>query len=68
MAGECAEEPRDLPSLREHMHEMHGLSAAHMLPLRVLLRLHEEDHADGDPQWGGSADMSRAPGFIARRR
>jgi hypothetical protein len=63
------EPPQDLESLREHMREHHGFDAAHMLPLRVLLSLHEQDHADDpEPRWGGSPDMSRSPRFIARGR
>jgi hypothetical protein len=49
------------------MRDAHGLNSAGMLPLRVLLHLHEQDHADREPQWGGSADASRSPRFTARR-
>lgn len=66
--GSHVEEPRDLESLRAHMKEMHGFDAAHMLPERVLMHVHEKDHAEGGTDWDGSPDSSRAPGFIARRR
>lgn len=56
-----------MPSVREHMRGAHGLDTAGMLPLRVLLSVHEQDHADREPQWGGSADASRSPRFTARR-
>jgi hypothetical protein len=59
--------PTDLASLRDHMRDHHGLGVAGILPLRVLLSMHEQDHDSAEPQWGGSADASRAPGFIARR-
>ena len=49
------------------MRDAHGLGTAGMLPLRVLLSMHEQDHAGGEPQWGGSGDAARSPGFIARR-
>jgi hypothetical protein len=57
-----------LPSLREHMRDAHGLDTAGMLPLRVLLHMHEDDHA-GDPReaWHGSGDAARSPGFVAVR-
>jgi len=54
-------------SVREHMRGAHGLDAAGMLPLRVLLSMHEQDHG-GEPEWDGSADASRTPRFTARRR
>lgn len=56
-----------MASVREHMRGAHGLDAAGMLPLRVLLSMHEQDHGS-EPEWGGSADASRAPGFIAGRK
>jgi hypothetical protein len=54
-------------SVREHMHGEHDLGAAGMLPLHVLLHMHGQDHEDREQGWGGSADASRSPGFIARR-
>lgn len=39
-----------------------------MIPLRVLLHLHEADHDEREPQWHGSADASRSSEFTARRR
>lgn len=66
--GEHVEEPRDLESLRAHMRDMHGFGEAGMLPLKVLLRLHEQDHeAHAHGRWDGSPDSSRTPGFIARK-
>lgn len=57
-----------MASVREHMRAAHGLDVAGMLPLRVLLSMHEQDHDAPEQQWGGSPDASRSPGFIARRR
>lgn len=66
-APEGHEALEDLASLREHMREAHGLDAAGMLPLRVLLGMHEQDHEGAEPEWGGSPDASRSPGFVAGR-
>lgn len=38
-----------------------------MIPQRVLISLHEGDHDEREPQWHGSADASRSPGFTAMR-
>lgn len=67
MTAPHVDEPRDLPSLRAHMRDMHGLDTAGMLSLRVLLSIHGQDHGADEGAWGGSADASRSPGFIARR-
>lgn len=58
----------DPASLRAHMAGEHGFDAAGMLPLRVLLSLHDKEHAGHEDTWGGSADASRSPGFVAMRR
>lgn len=55
------EPPRDLGELRDHMRDVHNLDVAGMLPLRVLLHVHEEDHAEHPHHWSGSPDASRAP-------
>lgn len=57
-----------LSELRQHMAGTHGFDAAGIMPLRVLMHVHEKDHEDGPGQWNGSADSSGNPGFIARRR
>lgn len=47
------------------MREDHEFPEAGMIPQRVLLHLHEADHDDREPDWQGSADASRSPGFTA---
>lgn len=64
-APEGHEPLRTLEELRGHMHGVHGLDIAHMLPQRVLLSLHDKEHAE--PEWHGSPDSSRLPGFTGRR-
>ncbi len=49
------------------MREQHDFPEAGMIPQRVLLHLHEADHDPGEPDWHGSADASRSPGFTAMR-
>lgn len=46
----------------------HDFPEAGMIPLRVLLRLHEKEHDDPDQEWHGSPGSSRSPGFTAMRR
>jgi hypothetical protein len=58
---------RDLAELRAHMDGTHQLGVAGMLPLQVLMHLHENVHQD-EPEWHGSPDSSRSSGFTARRR
>jgi len=57
---------RDLAELRAHMDGTHQLGVAGMLPLHVLMHMHEEEHAE--PQWHGSPDSSRSTEFTARRK
>jgi len=57
---------RDLAELRAHMDGTHQLGVAGMLPLHVLMHLHEQEHAE--PGWHGSPDSSRSSEFTARRR
>jgi hypothetical protein len=58
---------RDLAELRAHLDGAHRLGVAGMLPMHVLMHMHEEDHSGAEPEWHGSPDSSRGPGFIARR-
>jgi hypothetical protein len=57
---------RDLAELRAHMDGAHQLGVAGMLPLHVLMHMHEQEHAE--PQWHGSPDSSRSGEFTARRK
>jgi hypothetical protein len=54
---------RSLEDLRGHMYGTHNWDVAYMLPQRVLLHLHDKEHAE--PEWHGSPDASRSPGFTA---
>lgn len=65
-APEGHEPLRSLEDLRGHMYGTHNLDVAYMLPQGVLLHLHDKEHAE--PEWHGSPDASRSPGFTARRR
>ena len=64
-APEGHEPLRDLAELRGHMNGVHGLDVAGMLPQRVLLRLHEKEHADPGSSWHGSPDAASNIRFIA---
>jgi hypothetical protein len=50
---------RSLQDLREHMSGAHDLDVAHMLPQRVLMSMHEQDHSEMEPPWSGSSDSYR---------
>lgn len=58
---------RTLEDLRSHMYGTHNWDVAYLLPQRVLLHLHEKEHAGHEDEWHGSPDASRIPGFTAVR-
>jgi hypothetical protein len=66
-APEGHEPLRDLAELRAHMDNVHQLGVAGMLPLHVLMHMHEKDHGDHEQEWRGSPDASRSPRFTAVR-